>query len=53
MLSKIEVLNLEFLYLSVVDQDDFDGRIVVLRKSDRENNLSNTIVISDQIKLLN
>ena len=39
MLSKIEVLNLEFLYLSVVDQDDFDGRIVVLRKSDRENNL--------------
>ena len=39
MLSKIEVLNLEFLYLFVVDQDDFDGRIVVLRKSDRENNI--------------
>ena len=38
MLSKIEVLHLEFLYLSVVAQDDFDGRIVVLRKSDRENN---------------
>ena len=34
-------------------QDDFDGRIVVLRKSDRENNIINTIVISDQIKLLN
>ena len=53
MLLKIEVLHLEFLYLSVVDQDDFDGRIVVLRKSDQSNNLINIIVILDQIKLLN
>ncbi len=34
-------------------QDDFDGRIVVLRKSDEKIILFNTIVISDQIKLLN
>jgi pyridoxamine 5'-phosphate oxidase len=34
-------------------QDDFDGRIVVLRKSDETKILYNTIVILDQIKLLN
>ena len=34
-------------------QDDFDGRIVVLRKSDREKNLVQYHSILDQIKLLN
>ena len=37
--SKIEVHNLEFQYLFGGGQDDFDGRIVVLRKSDQENNI--------------
>ena len=36
------------------DQSDFDGRIVVLRKSDEANtDLFNTIVILDPIKLIN
>ena len=39
MLSRIEVHHLEFLYLSVVIKMIFDGRIVVLRKSDQSNNL--------------
>ena len=36
---KIEVHLLEYLYLFVENQSDFDGRIVVLRKADEANNL--------------
>ena len=35
------------------DQSDFDGRIVVLRKSDQSNSLVQFIAILDQIKFLN
>ena len=35
------------------NQNDLDGRIVVLRKSDQSNSLYNIIVILDQIKLKN